>query len=82
LGACIDAGGSRTTLPKPVNPVCCAPASTRVSKKALRDRERAHDHRGAAAEKDRSESLLLNILAAQITSACGRGETIIGDRVE
>jgi adenylate cyclase len=70
---CIEAG-AEDYLPKPFNPVLLrARIRASVEKKRLLDELRA--------EKERSESLLLNILPRTIVERMRRGETVIADRV-
>jgi adenylate cyclase len=70
---CIEAG-AEDYLPKPFNPVLLrARIGASVEKKRLLDELRA--------EKERSETLLLNILPRTIVERMRQGETVIADRV-
>jgi class 3 adenylate cyclase len=70
---CIEAG-AEDYLPKPFNPVLLrARIGASLEKKRLVDELRT--------EKERSETLLLNILPRTIVERMRRGETVIADRV-
>jgi adenylate cyclase len=76
---CIEAG-AEDYLPAPLNPILLR---TRIDacleKKWLRDRARKHLEE-LHSEKQRSETLLLNILPQNIVSRMRNGEKIIADR--
>jgi adenylate cyclase len=78
---CIEAG-AEDYLPKPWDPVIL---QTRVNacieKKQLRDRERHHLAQLEEAHR-KSESLLLNVLPAQVVRRLQRGESTIADRYD
>ena len=77
---CIEAG-AEDYLPKPFNPVLLrARINACLEKKLLRDRERAATEQ-LRAEKERSETLLLNILPRSIVERLRHGETVIADRI-
>jgi class 3 adenylate cyclase len=70
---CIEAG-AEDYLPKPFNPVLLrARIRASLEKKRLLDELRV--------EKERSETLLLNILPRTIVERMRRGETVIADRI-
>ena len=70
---CIEAG-AEDYLPKPFNPVLLrARIGASLEKKRLLDELRV--------EKERSETLLLNILPRTIIERMRRGETVIADRI-
>ena len=78
---CIEAG-AEDYLPKPFNPILLrARIDASLEKKWLRDRERSHFEE-MRFEKQRSETLLLNILPQSIVSRMRNGETVIADRHE
>jgi len=70
---CIEAG-AEDYLPKPFNPILLrARIGASLEKKRLLDELRV--------EKERSETLLLNILPRTIVERMRRGETVIADRI-
>ena len=76
---CIE-GGAEDYLPKPFNTVLLrARIDACLEKKWLRDREQSHFEE-LRIEKQRSETLLLNILPHTIVSRMRNGETVIADR--
>jgi len=76
---CIEAG-AEDYLPKPFNPVLLkARINAALEKKRWRERERDYLDR-LESEKEKFESLLLNILPQQIVGRLNDGETIIADR--
>ena len=78
---CIEAG-AEDYLPKPFEPVLLrARIGASLDKKRLRDREQAAMAE-LRAEKERSETLLLNILPQPIVARMQRGETNIADRFQ
>ena len=77
---CIEAG-AEDYLTKPFNPILLrARIGACLEKKWLRDREKLFIH-DLEREKQRSESLLLNILPPSIVGRMRNGEMIIADRV-
>jgi class 3 adenylate cyclase len=77
---CIEAG-AEDYLTKPFNPVLLrARINASLEKKFLRDREKKFIQ-DLEQERQRSESLLLNILPQKIIDRLRRGETVIADRV-
>jgi class 3 adenylate cyclase len=75
---CIEAG-AEDYLPKPFNPVLLrARIEASLEKKWLRDRER-NLFEELRVEKQRSETLLLNILPQSIVGRMRNGETVIAD---
>ena len=77
---CIEAG-AEDYLTKPFNPVLLrARIGASLEKKWLRDREKKFIQ-DLEQERQRSESLLLNILPQSIVNRMRDGETIIADRV-
>jgi adenylate cyclase len=77
---CIEAG-AEDFVPKPFNPALLrARIESSLEKKRLRDRER-HTIEELRAEKQRSESLLLNILPRSVLFRMRNGETTIADHV-
>jgi class 3 adenylate cyclase len=78
---CIEAG-AEDYLPKPFNPIVLrARINACIEKKWLRDREQAHLEE-IRLEKQRSESLLLNILPQTIVTRMRNGEATIADRFD
>lgn len=78
---CIEAG-AEDYLPKPFDPVLLrARIGASLERKRWRDRERHYLVR-LAAEKERSEALLRNILPEPIISRLNGGELVIADRLE
>jgi class 3 adenylate cyclase len=78
---CIEAG-AEDYLPKPFDPVLLrARIGASLEKTRLRDREQAAIAE-LRAEKERSETLLLNILPKSIIARMHRGETPIADRFQ
>jgi adenylate cyclase len=76
---CIEAG-AEDYLPKPFNPILLrARIDASLEKKWLRDRERSHFEE-MRVEKQRSETLLLNILPQSVVNRMRNGETVIADR--
>jgi class 3 adenylate cyclase len=77
---CIEAG-AEDYLTKPFNPVLLrARVGASLEKKWLRDREKQFIA-DLEQEKQRSETLLLNILPRKIVNRMRDGETVIADRV-
>jgi adenylate cyclase len=77
---CVEAG-AEDYLSKPFDPVLLrARIDASLEKKQLRDREQAIAAE-LRAEKELSETLLLNILPRTIVDRMRRGETVIADRV-
>lgn len=77
---CIEAG-AEDYLTKPFNPVLLrARIGASLEKKWLRDREKKFIE-NLDQERQRSESLLLNILPQSIVNRLRDGETIIADRI-
>ena len=77
---CIEAG-AEDYLTKPFNPVLLrARIGASLEKKWLRDREKKFIE-DLEQERQRSESLLLNILPQSIVNRLRDGETIIADRI-
>ena len=77
---CIEAG-AEDYLSKPFNPVLLrARVGASLEKKWLRDREKKFIA-DLEQEKQRSETLLLNILPQKIVDRMRSGETVIADRV-
>jgi class 3 adenylate cyclase len=78
---CIEAG-AEDYLPKPFNSVLLrARINASLERKRLHDRERQYLAR-IKAEKEKSETLLRNILPGQIISRLNNGEAVIADRVD
>jgi class 3 adenylate cyclase len=78
---CIEAG-AEDYLPKPFNPILLrARIAASLERKWLRDREKQFVA-DLEREKDRSESLLLNILPQGIVNRMRSGETAIADQVD
>ena len=78
---CIEAGAD-DYLPKTAEPVLLrARLNSSLERKRLRDRERAILDR-LRAEKERSDSLLLNILPQPVVARLQLGERVIADRVD
>jgi adenylate cyclase len=78
---CIEAG-AEDYLPKPFNPILLrARIAASLERKWLRDREKQFVA-DLEREKDRSESLLLNILPQGIVNRMRGGETAIADQVD
>lgn len=78
---CIEMG-AEDYLPKPFNPVLLrARINATLEKKQLRDREQAM-MRDLQAEKEKSESLLLNILPKPVVARLKSGEDLIADRFD
>ena len=78
---CIEAG-AEDYLPKPFNPVLLrARINASLERKRWHDRERRYIAR-IEAEKEKSESLLRNILPGQIIGRLNNGEAVIADRVD
>jgi class 3 adenylate cyclase/CheY-like chemotaxis protein len=78
---CIEAG-AEDYLPKPFNPIVLrARINACLEKKWLRDREQSHLEE-IRLEKQRSESLLLNILPQTIVTRMRNGEAMIADRFD
>ncbi len=76
---CIEAG-AEDYLPKPFNPILLrARINASLEKKRLRDREQAVTEQ-LRAEKEKTETLLLNILPKTIIARMREGETAIADR--
>jgi class 3 adenylate cyclase len=76
---CIEAG-AEDYLPKPFNPVLLrARINAGLERKRLRDRELAFTEQ-LRIEKDKSETLLLNILPKTIVARMRQGEVDIADR--
>jgi class 3 adenylate cyclase/CheY-like chemotaxis protein len=76
---CIEAG-AEDYIPKPFNPVLLrARIGACLEKKWLRDREQLHLEE-LRVEKQRSESLLLNILPHSVVTRMRNGETVIADQ--
>jgi class 3 adenylate cyclase len=76
---CIEAG-AEDYVPKPFNPILLrARIGACLEKKLLRDREQAFLEE-LRVEKQRSESLLLNILPQSIVTRMRNGEAVIADR--
>ena len=76
---CIEAG-AEDYVPKPFNPILLrARIGACLEKKSLRDREQAYLEE-LRVEKQRSESLLLNILPQSIVTRMRNGEAVIADR--
>jgi len=77
---CIEAG-AEDYLTKPFNPTLLrARISASLEKKWLRDREKRFVAE-LEREKERSETLLLNILPPSIVERMRNGETVIADRI-
>ncbi|HML08045.1 MAG TPA: adenylate/guanylate cyclase domain-containing protein [Xanthobacteraceae bacterium] len=77
---CIEAG-AEDYLTKPFNPILLrARVGASLEKKWLHDREKKFIAE-LEEEKQRSETLLLNILPQQIVARMRNGETVIADRV-
>jgi adenylate cyclase len=77
---CIESG-AEDYLTKPFNPVLLrARVNASLEKKRLRDREKKFIH-DLEQERQRSESLLLNILPQVVVERMREGETVIADRV-
>ncbi|HJU15986.1 MAG TPA: adenylate/guanylate cyclase domain-containing protein [Stellaceae bacterium] len=73
--------GAEDYLPKPFNPVLLrARINASLEKKRLRDREQAAIL-ALRAEKEHSETLLLNILPKTIVMRMRNGERVIADRI-
>jgi class 3 adenylate cyclase len=78
---CIEAG-AEDYLPKPFNSVLLrARINASLERKRWHDRERRYLVR-IEAEKEKSESLLRNILPGQIIGRLNDGEAVIADRVD
>jgi adenylate cyclase len=78
---CIEAG-AEDYLPKPFNPIVLrARIAASLERKWLRDREKQFVA-DLEREKERSESLLLNILPLGIVNRMRSGETAIADQVD
>jgi len=78
---CIEAG-AEDYLPKPFNSVLLwARINASLERKRWHDRERRYIAR-IEAEKDKSESLLRNILPGQIIWRLNNGEAVIANRVD
>ena len=78
---CIEAG-AEDYLPKPFNPILLrARIAASLERKWLRDREKQFVA-DLEREKERSESLLLNILPLGIVNRMRSGETAIADQVD
>jgi class 3 adenylate cyclase/CheY-like chemotaxis protein len=76
---CIEAG-AEDYIPKPFNPILLrARIGACLEKKWLRDREQLYLEE-LRIEKQRSESLLLNILPHSIVTRLRNGETVIADQ--
>ena len=76
---CIEAG-AEDYLPKPFNPILLrARIRACLEKKRLRDREQSHLEE-LRLERQRSESLLLNILPQTVVMRMRSGEAVIADR--
>lgn len=76
---CIEAG-AEDYIPKPFDPVLLgARIDASLERKLLRDREQAFTVE-LQAEKNKSDSLLLNILPASIVERMRQGEVTIADR--
>ena len=77
---CIESG-AEDYLTKPFNPVLLhARTNASLEKKRLRDREKKFIH-DLEQERQRSESLLLNILPQVVVERMREGESVIADRV-
>ncbi len=80
VARCIEAG-AEDYMPKPFNPVLLrARINASIEKRRLREREKIYI-RQLQIEKEKSESLLLNILPMPIVSRLNLGETIIADHI-
>ena len=78
---CIESGDAEDYLTKPFNPVLLrARINASLEKKRLRDRERKFIQ-DLEQERQRSESLLLNILPQIVVDRMRDGETVIADRI-
>jgi class 3 adenylate cyclase len=78
---CIEAG-AEDYLPKPFNSVLLrARINASLERKRWHDRERRYIAR-IEVEKEKSESLLRNILPGQIIGRLNNGEAVIADRVD
>jgi class 3 adenylate cyclase len=78
---CIETG-AEDYLPKPFNSVLLrARINASLERKRWHDRERRYIAR-IEAEKEKSESLLRNILPGQIIGRLNKGEAVIADRVD
>jgi class 3 adenylate cyclase len=78
---CIEAG-AEDYLPKPFNAVLLrARINASLERKRWHDRERQYLAR-IEAEKEKSESLLRNILPGQIIGRLNDGEAVIADRID
>lgn len=78
---CIEAG-AEDYLPKPINSVLLnARISACLERKRWRDRERQYLSQ-IKSEKEKSETLLLNILPPQIVARLNSGEELIADRFD